>query len=50
MTVGELAQMIKGEGWINEAPALDLTVVQSLIIVVTWRMTYRLRQALICRM
>ncbi|WP_417682041.1 exo-beta-N-acetylmuramidase NamZ domain-containing protein [Pseudidiomarina aquimaris] len=27
MTVGELAQMIKGEGWINEAPALDLTVV-----------------------
>lgn len=27
MTVGELAQMIKGEGWINAADDLDLTVI-----------------------
>lgn len=27
MTVGELAQMIKGEGWINDAAALKLTVI-----------------------
>ncbi|WP_404340882.1 exo-beta-N-acetylmuramidase NamZ domain-containing protein [Pseudoalteromonas mariniglutinosa] len=27
MTVGELAQMIKGEGWIKQAAALDLTVI-----------------------
>ncbi|MCD6235147.1 MAG: DUF1343 domain-containing protein [Candidatus Marinimicrobia bacterium] len=27
LTVGELAQMIKGEGWIHEAEALDLTVI-----------------------
>ncbi|MEN8634795.1 DUF1343 domain-containing protein [Pseudoalteromonas distincta] len=27
MTVGELAKMIKGEGWINKAPDLKLTVI-----------------------
>ena len=27
MTVGELANMIKGEGWINKAPDLKLTVI-----------------------
>ena len=27
MTVGELAQMIKGEGWINQAATLQLTVI-----------------------
>ncbi|QJR80465.1 DUF1343 domain-containing protein [Alteromonas pelagimontana] len=27
MTIGELAQMIKGEGWINQAQQLDLRVV-----------------------
>lgn len=27
MTVGELAKMIKGEGWINQAQSLNLTVV-----------------------
>lgn len=27
LTVGELANMIKGEGWINEADALSLTVI-----------------------
>jgi uncharacterized protein YbbC (DUF1343 family) len=27
LTVGELAQMIKGEGWIHEADALDLKVI-----------------------
>lgn len=27
MTVGELAQMIKGEGWINNADTLNLTVI-----------------------
>lgn len=27
LTVGELATMIKGEGWINSAPQLDLTVI-----------------------
>lgn len=28
MTTGELAQMVKGESWINESEALDLTIVE----------------------
>jgi len=28
LTVGELAMMIKGEGWINQAESLDLTVIK----------------------